>query len=218
MKILSKFADYYDFSCGYHSNETTYDRKLIVEEDVSLINKLKSYFSSLPYSNYKDNHKDVELRYTYGFVVVANVVYPFVKITKREYINYSYENTVSKIFYEHSEELESFYGEWSYSKLKNFFKDVPVVDFKYPVAIVQSSYIDVDNSLADNTDYKFSNKHLLYNMKLKDYKLPIDGRIVLQEIEVFLNKGKDELKDIITDDKVLLHAKGFDKNSFKKVK
>lgn len=219
MKILSKFTDYYDYSCGYNSFETTYDRKLINEENVDFLNKTLSVFNkSLPNSNYRNRGDNEEYFYTYGYIVVANVAYPFIKIIKNEWINYSWKKIVDKYFYEFNEELKTFFDQYTHKYIEDFFKNIPLFNFKYPIALIQTKSIDIDNSLADNTDYKFNNKKLIYNIRLKDYKFPIDGRFVLQEIEVFLNKEKDELKDIIKDDKILLHAKGFDSNSFKHMK
>lgn len=217
MKILSKFKDFYDYSCGIHSDETTYNRKIIVEEDETIINKVTKIFKSLSNSDYIYRSKNQDSKeYTYGYIVIANKGYPFMKIKEYKWIvGDGHKEISNKIYYELPEEVEDKYGIYSNKNLKHFFNNIPFFHFKYPIALIQSRGIEIDSSLTDNPKTLYQNI-LVYNYKLKEFKIPLDGRFILQEIETFLNKEKEEMKTSITDDKTIMEAKGFDKNSFKK--
>jgi hypothetical protein len=99
------------------------------------------------------------------------------------------------------------------------------VNFEQPIAIYHSDSVQLPTGCTPSNFEKFdweyryqTRKSLVYNASLKEYKFPMDGRLVLQEIETFLNCHKDEKVNQITDDKVLLQAKGFNKHSFRKGK
>jgi hypothetical protein len=233
MRILSNFQDYYDYSCTFFSKETTYVRKIIAEQDY---NVEKILADSVPNSigYYKGKIGDHSINF--GQVILCNKNYPFAvvrELVKNTDTSLNADATMSVlvgVFYEFESIDKYIVPRWNSDRFyanraKIFFETVLSINFEQPIAIYNQGSVKLPTgcipSNLEKIDWEVNyktRKSLVYNASLKEYKFPMDGRLVLQEIETFLNRHKDENVNQITDDKVLLQAKGFDKNSFKKGK
>jgi hypothetical protein len=202
MKIISKFQDYYDFSCGYFDNSTCYPREVFAVQDKNILAKLESIVPKYSY------RIDDEIKHHAGIVILNNIMYPFVRVLiKGNLSSISYEPIGNRYF----DRIFKFKG-------SVFEIDAPVAIYDpYGVSLPKGiKPINFNGSFYD-CNYGFE-KRFIHNAPLKPYKFPLDGRIVLQEIETFLNKHKEEMIPQVLSDNDIRDAKGFDKNSFRRTK
>jgi hypothetical protein len=223
MKILSKFEDYYDYACAFRSDETTYVRDFEYIKDSSL-EKILSKFLPQPLFVNQREYKDRSECVYFKVIVLAGKCYPFAS-----YNNLRTEDAQEEIFcYTYSEFLDikrdKFQDSFSYSHkmsvIREFFDLEYYISTEVPIMICQNcNYIKPPKELTKFYQYKYDVQiKLAYNPCLKQYKFPLDGRLVLQEVETFINRHKEMNIPDIRDDKVKLASNGFDKFSFKKQK
>ena len=215
MKIKSPFQDYYDYSCTYFDDSTFYGRIPLAVQNEIFLNEIKKMLPS--YSNRDGNVK----KFYPGFVVLAGVMYPFVKVktlTKNSDTFNSISYIDSDIFYDYDTSIPKYMKSFFDLKNKEFDVSAPVAVYD-PTNVVLPKGVIPQNFEGNFYDYSYSfHKEFILNAPLKSYKFPMDGRIVLQTIETYLNRHKEIQTTKITDDKVLRDSKGFDDKSFKKRK
>jgi hypothetical protein len=215
MKILSKFTDYYDYSCGFFSDSTTYERTVVIERDKALLTKFQKLAERCRQITSWDRNKVIETTFKPGFVILTNKLYPFIIVSQGR-LDHRVTPT-SKTFYSLDQELLDLYEkEFKYfnkSKITSFFQSSMQLDLKYPIAVYcpDLNLTSETTSLPPQETFTVS---MAYNVRLKDYHFPMKGQLVIQEIEMFINRYKDADSSVF-DDETIMKAKGFDKQSFK---
>lgn len=212
MRILSKHKDYYDFSCTWINNELVYDRKVITMDKHEKFKKIIEY----PRVN---NQNSNARQWNFGYVIIANKVYPFVETGVPIYKNYYYKVEESEFFWEFNETLKNLWltseNRYYTNSLKNFFQQKKELEIEYPIGFTMQRC----NFLVYKETDKVCNHDFLkfkFNINLKRLKCPLSAQFVTQEIEMFLNKQYNPEKNIDMTDKELLLSKGFDdKTSFR---
>jgi hypothetical protein len=208
MKILSNFKDYYDYSCSFHDDHMVYKRNLngyqyrssknngqILIFNKGLITKLNSIFKQFSF-----DIKKPELRASW--IIIGEKIIPFITEKNKGHIfHYEYQSLDGKI--------KSFYK----AQVKEHFSKSHL-DLYNKIRAVSDIPIITYSSFEDNSSLRMLPGTNL-NAKLKDLGLSkvLDGRVVLQEIELFLGV-KNNVVEIDNNSKI--KAAGFDKNSFRK--
>jgi len=223
MKIISKFKDYYDFSCTYIDNSIVYERTL--NDYTRVIKKEEFYTSDMIIG---DNKTISDLNDLFAknillfrgidflscsFIIIGDFIKPYISYTKdNKVIAIDNLYSVLELLPEHK---------YLHKHVKNFM-DLNYMELLKKIRKISSapivSYSPYSDpwDTADNIKMKRGSN---FNSNLKSlgiHKL-IEGPIVIQELEMFLRK--EDSSDIVLSNNNKITNAGFDlKNSFRNKK
>ena len=234
MKIVSKFEDYYDVYQFQLGEDVYYDRNMnlryveknewnnFIVKDSELIRECNDFFRKYLPNNYCMSYKaDEQEALSYDICFVGEKIIPFITIYNSKYLpdatSFKFIHSIEEwnLYLESkqnyiSSKLLSYVNEHFakshidlYNAIRNITK-VPIVSY--------SSYRN------NKSDYIKMSESTMLNPCLKDlgFSKILEPNIVIQELELYINKINLQEKNIEFSNDLKITNAGFDKNSFKK--
>jgi len=225
MRIISKFYDYYDNQCHLiFSKDLVYERVL---NDATFISKKET--SKWRNYSFKNSVSKVEInkpvlddlnkvfnKYlqdkgnTFSLLIIGEKIVPFITRVSGEYNNYQYDFLYSNEE-EHMTKAEVEFIKRDFTDLYNKIREItlaPIVSYSQ----YEGSYL-----LSESTRMRYGANFnsILYYLGAQKY---LEGFLLLQEIELYLNKLKYQEKEVKFSNEVKIKNAGFDKYSFRRKK
>ena len=225
MRIISKFDDFYDYNCQFIcSKELVYERNLNDSKFISKkeTSKWKNYSFKNSVSKVEINNEVLDkLNKTFNFylqdrdsnfsiIIIGEKVIPFITRVSGSYNDYKYEFLYENEL-ENMTKKEQTFMKRNFNDLYNKVREItkaPIVSY----SIFEDSFLEPE-PIRMRRGANFNS--ILSKLKLQNF---IEGFLLLQEIEMYLNKEKYSEKEVKFSNEIKIKNAGFDKNSFKRRK
>jgi hypothetical protein len=236
MKILTNFQDYYDGCalgmCGEKDLvlERYRDNKYINEqsEEGKLRKEIKKVFQKYSYGNERNIYKNQVM---YSFVIVGDIIVPFftirnyiISVGYKSIVAYSIEELEEKINILNKDEYLRFELNKLDKKWLNNFLTKNWDDLLKSLRVVTKEPLISYSLYKDNLDGSIAQKVMMESMLeinpiLKKLELikKLSPEQIIQELEMYLRKEKNQEKEVFFSNKEKIVQQGFDlKTSFRK--
>lgn len=237
MKIISKFSDFYDSSQFYCGENIVYERNMNLRtiektnfgseiiKDSEQVNELyklyKKRISKMGYnSNYNLDYKsNNRLIIEHCLVIIGEKIIPYISLTNENQKNENIKFFNYDDFKNYTDQIENILSFISFAKYEGLFKE-NYIDFYKDIRNITNEPIISFDGYKDSYDvpsiirmHTFAT--LNPNLKKLGLSKIIESNIVIQEIELFINKLNNIEKEIKFENKLKIQNAGFDEFSFK---
>ena len=214
MRIISTFADFYDgcsYGCG--DNTVVFERendRISKDDKDTLSNIYRDYYGS--YNSY-----DRTRIYYNSIVIIGEIIIPYIGHFSRNFIN----STITLDVLMSKEDIQNSFYLLNHHRprmIEHLNKNH--IDFYNKVREVTKEPLIAFTYHSDSFTLPLKHRmdglvHISPNLKRMGLSKVLEPHMIVQEIEMFINKLNSQEKIVQFTDKEKLVQNGFDNNSFK---